>query len=149
MTIQTAEMDALRNAAASQAAHASIHAGELEQRIAALESAFDSLRLTRPGDGDASPAVKTWNMALEQMQAQLEALRTSRSEAGGEGPTDGQAQFEADFFEVLPEDFDEETASAPLPGLDPELKDALHGALGGQEDRRAEAGEESYIDFTD
>lgn len=145
LAIQTAEMDALRHAAASQAAQASIHAGELEQRISSLETALDSLRATQPPPGETDgAAARSWSMALENMQAQLAALREAREGAVPE-PAGEQALFEADFFEVLPEDFDVDV-SRSLPGVDAAFEETIHGALGGpDEDARAER-EESSID---
>ncbi len=46
VAIQSAEVDALRQAAAQEAARASIQAGEMEQRIARLESALHMMRQT-------------------------------------------------------------------------------------------------------
>lgn len=132
MTIQTAEMDALRNAAASQAARASIHAGELEQRIAHAEEALDALRATRPEEHEVTIPDRAWSMALENMQAQLAALRQSRDPEPAHGV--GQALFEADFFEALPEDFDVGDDADAMPGAGAELREALQGALGGPDE---------------
>ena len=143
MAIQTAEMDALRNAAASQAAQASIQTGELEQRLHALENSLDSLRATRPSEGDTGPGKVAWSMALEQMQAQLAALRETRAAAPAEGPHDDQAVFEADFFEALPENFD---GPGNLPGLDDELKDALGDALVGPDMEKPLEHKEAPVD---
>ena len=42
VSIRTAEMDALRQAAVSQVAAANVHAGELEQRVRLLETALEA-----------------------------------------------------------------------------------------------------------
>lgn len=148
LAIQTAEMDALRYETASQMAQASIQAGELEHRIGLLEAAFDSLRATKPeGGAENGAAAKTWSMALENMQAQLVALREARAQNQPER-MEVQAHFEDDFFEALPEGFDAgdgEPVSAPLPGDNGTLKEAVEGAL------EAETGEKdgASIDITD
>jgi hypothetical protein len=135
LAIQTAEMDTLRNEAASQAALASIQAGELEQRIGALEAALEALRANRPeADGQEEEGATAWAMALENMQTQLAALREDRLRDGDELAGDEQVLFGADFFEALPDDFEVRGGDKPamvLPGSDNELRDVVEGALGG------------------
>ena len=145
LAIQTAEMDALRYAAAGQVALANIEAGELEKRISLMESALDALRATRPEGGVSdAKAGKTWSMALENMQAQLLALRSARSESRDASLHEDQATFGEEFFEALPAGFEGDftpSVAAPLPGMDSALKEALKGALGGPA--------EESIDFDD
>ncbi|MCF6285846.1 MAG: DnaA/Hda family protein [Candidatus Hydrogenedentes bacterium] len=144
LAIQTAEMDALRYETASQVAQASIQAGELEHRIGLLESALDSLRSTRPeGGADESAAGKTWSMALENMQAQLIALRDARANGVQEQATEEPSLFESDYFEALPEDFEVERGgevSVSLPGVDDALKNVVEDALGGSREGGLEDG---------
>jgi len=148
LAIQTAEMDALRYETASQMAQASIQAGELEHRIGLLESAFDSLRATKPdGTSENGAAARTWSMALENMQAQLLALREARAQNKPESMADEQAHFEDDFFEALPEDFD--TAQASLPGDNGALKEAVEGALDGDSAADTQEKNGASIDITD
>jgi len=144
LAIQTAEMDALRYAAAGQVAQANIQVGEMEHRIGLLEAALDALRANRPEGGTEGGAPgKAWSMALENMQVQLAALRESRSGDGAVRAGGEQALFESDFFEALPEDFEGYKAPAgrrPLPGTDGDFQRFLDGALG-------EAGEDGAIDL--
>ena len=151
--IQTAEMDALRYETASQMAQASIQAGELEHRIGLLEAAFDSLRATKPEGGSENGATaRTWSMALENMQAQLLALREARAQNKPERMAEEQAHFEEDFFEALPEDFDAadgDKVNAPLPGDNGALKDALEGAMGTEATDVATEEDGASLDITD
>ncbi len=153
LAIQTAEMDALRYETASQMAQASIQAGELEHRIGLLEAAFDSLRATKPeGGAENGAAARTWSMALENMQAQLVALREARAQNKPERMAEEQAHFEDDFFEALPEDFDRtdgEPDKAPLPGDNGALKDALEGAMGTEATDVATEEDGASLDITD
>ena len=142
LAIQTAEMDALRYETASQVAQASIQAGELEHRIGLLESALDSLRSTRPEGGEEDPATgKTWSMALENMQAQLLALREARSNNVPDQGVEEANLFESDYFEALPEDFEVEVGRAApdsLPGSGDVLRNTVEDALGGLQEAKQE-----------
>lgn len=138
LAIQTAEMDALRYAAAGQVASATIQAGELEHRIDMLDSALDQVEAAALEAARDLPeglgALRNLRAALEHMQREVRALKAARSASTREtgAAPDELSIFETDFFEVLPEDFhiaDAGERQRSMPGLDAGLKDALRGKL--------------------
>jgi len=138
LAIQTAEMDALRYAAASQVASATIQAGEMEHRIDTLESALTEVEAAAIEAARDLPeglgALRNLRFAIEHMQRQLAALKIARTASSSKSlPESSELSiFDTDFFEVLPEDFhvnvDGERPRA-MPGLDDGLKSALEDAL--------------------
>lgn len=112
VVLQAAEMDALREAAVSQVATANIQAGEMELRIARLESALEATRAAgRATEADAvrlsealAQATETLRM-LAQRQAALKALELPAPAP----PAPEQQQttlFESEPFEALPANTD-------------------------------------------
>lgn len=138
LAIQTAEMDALRYAAASQVASANIQAGEMEHRIDTLETAISQVDAAAVVASDALPeqgaGIATLRAALNHLQEQLHALRQARSAHDGERQRvhDEMTLFDSEYFEALPTDFQGhrggEQRSLLLPGLDADLMSALEGA---------------------
>ena len=103
-----AEMDALRNEAAAQVASANIQAGEMEHRIAGLESALDILRETGKA---ASRDVERKNKNLSEVAKELIALssrlailKDSAADSDDELDTDKDqgVLFPPTDFEALP-----------------------------------------------
>lgn len=133
LAIQTAEMDALRYAAASQVASANIQAGEMEHRIDTLEIAIAQVDAAAVVATDALPedgaGIATLRAALVHLQEQLHALREARSahDGGRQRVQDDMALFDSEYFEALPSDF-QGHRSGGIPGLDAELMNALEGA---------------------
>jgi uncharacterized coiled-coil protein SlyX len=133
LAIQTAEMDALRYAAASQVASANIQAGEMEHRIDTLEMAISQVDAAAVVASDALPeqgaGIATLGAALGHLQEELRALREARSAHEGDRQRahDEMSLFDSEYFEVLPSDFQGHRASM-LPGLDAELMSAFEGA---------------------
>jgi DNA repair exonuclease SbcCD ATPase subunit len=138
LAIQTAEMDALRYAAASQVASANIQAGEMEHRIDTLETALSQVDAAAVVASGALPeqgaGIATLRAALGHLQEELRALRQARSAHEGERQRahDEMSLFDSEYFEALPSDFQGhqgEQRSPMLPGLDAGLMSALEGAL--------------------
>lgn len=133
LAIQTAEMDALRYAAASQVASANIQAGEMEHRIDTLETAISQVDAAAVVASDALPeqgaGIATLRAALGHLQEELRALREARSVHDGERQRahDEMSLFDSEYFEALPTDFQGHRASM-LPGLDADLMSAFEGA---------------------
>lgn len=137
LAIQTAEMDALRYAAASQVASANIQAGEMEHRIDTLEAALSQADAAAVVASGALPeqgaGIATLRAALSHLLEQLHALREARSAHEGERQRahDEMSLFDSEYFEALPSDFQGHKGEhrAPLlPGLDADLMIALEGA---------------------
>ena len=133
LAIQTAEMDALRYAAASQVASANIQAGEMEHRIDTLEIAISQVDAAAVVASDALPeegaGIATLRAALGHLQEQLHALRAARSahDSDRQRAHDEKMLFDSEYFEALPADF-QGHRSGGIPGLDAELMNALEGA---------------------
>jgi uncharacterized coiled-coil protein SlyX len=133
LAIQTAEMDALRYAAASQVASANIQAGEMEHRIDTLEIAIAQVDAAAVVATDALPedgaGIATLRAALVHLQEQLHALREARSAHDGDRQRahDEKMLFDSEYFEALPADFQSHRGGG-IPGLDAELMNALEGA---------------------
>lgn len=137
LAIQTAEMDALRYAAASQVASANIQAGEMEHRIDTLETALSQVDAAAVVASDALPeggaGIATLRAALSHLQEELLALRQARTAHDGERQRahDEMTLFDSEYFEALPSDFQGypgEQRAPMLPGLDAGLMSALEGA---------------------
>jgi len=112
VVLQAAEMDALREAAVSQVATANIQAGEMEHRIARLESALEATRAAgRATEADAvrlsealAQATETLRL-LAQRQAALKGLELPPP--APPAPEERQTTFfESEPFEALPADTD-------------------------------------------
>ncbi len=83
LAIQTAEMDALRYAAASQVASANIQAGEMEHRVDTLETSLTEVEAAAIEASRDLPeglgALRNLRYAVEHMQRQLAALKAART----------------------------------------------------------------------
>jgi hypothetical protein len=146
LAIQTAEMDALRYAAANQVATATIQAGEMEHRIDTLESALFELEAAareaaREFPGEA-PTLRILRAALDHMQAQVRAIQSVRR-AGRATPGPSELSlFDTEFFEALPDDFQApggDGRQGVLPGLGEGFRSVVENALAGGAENVREA----------
>lgn len=102
-SLQTAEMDALRAAAARQAAIASVQAGELEHYVARLESALDITRHTgRMTSGALQRAVDGLNGTRAGLQDALMQLGKLEQLDAGARPRTAEPEAQRDFFDAVP-----------------------------------------------
>ncbi len=135
----TAEMDALRQEAASQVASATIQAGEMERRIGALESALDILRESgRAASVDIRKRSKYLGQTardLIALSARLASIKDIRV-ASSETPVADNRQIT--LFDALPSSGKD--ASLPETGLDQHagLREAVEQALFREDDSSAE-----------
>jgi len=112
VVLQAAEMDALREAAVSQVATANIQAGEMEHRIARLESALEATRAAgRATEADAVRLSEALAQATEtlRMLAQRQAALKNLDLPPPTPPAAEERQttfFESEPFEALPADTD-------------------------------------------
>lgn len=138
LAIQTAEMDALRYAAASQVASANIQAGEMEHRIDTLANALDQADAAVVAASQALPeggtGIATLRAALAHLQQELAALRVARTapDVARQRAQDDLNTVDSEYFEALPVGFNgpgSADAQPLLPGLDADLKNALKDVL--------------------
>ncbi len=133
LSLQMAEMDALRQEAAAQVASANIQAGEMENHIARLESALQFAREAgQHTQGDATRLHTHLKQATDTVEVlltglrQLEAFPLPARDALAENTAQAHL-FEADLFEVLPHPPAEE--GRPLPGTDAEFQSVVQNAF--------------------
>ncbi|MCC6142563.1 MAG: hypothetical protein IT368_02030 [Candidatus Hydrogenedentes bacterium] len=110
LALQTAEMDALREAAASQVATASVQAGELEFYVGQLESALEISRNSgRDLNADLEQIAARFTGALAELEAAAQRV-AALAELQADGapplrPDDRQRTFfDTEFFRYLPDD---------------------------------------------
>ncbi|MBX3176191.1 MAG: hypothetical protein KF886_02415 [Candidatus Hydrogenedentes bacterium] len=107
LAIQTAEMDALRYAAASQVATANVQAGEVEHLLGALDAALGQAEAAAADLGDEHAPSRTLRAAIGHMRAQMNALQQLRDGRASESEDRNQPSlFDTEYFEALPDDFD-------------------------------------------